>query len=63
MEHEGIGVAVQQGDAVGLTDQVLRLTDDAALRGAMGARARALLCDRYDKKVALKAWIELLRSL
>ena len=48
VERERIGVAVQQGDA--------------ALREAMGGRARALLCERYDKRIAFKAWLELLRE-
>jgi glycosyltransferase involved in cell wall biosynthesis len=63
VEREGIGVAVRQGDAAGLADQLLRLAGDAVLREAMGARARALLCERYDKRVAFKAWLELLREL
>ena len=63
VEREGIGVAVRQGDAAGLADQLLRLAGDAVLREAMGARARALLCERYDKKIAFKAWLELLREL
>jgi hypothetical protein len=29
----------------------------------MGTRARALLCERYDKRIAFKAWLELLREL
>ena len=63
VEREGIGVAVRQGDAAGLADQLVRLSRDAVLREAMGARARALLCERYDKKIAFKAWLELLREL
>ncbi len=63
VEREGIGVAVRQGDATGLAEQLQRLAGDAVLRAAMGARARALLCERYDKRIALKAWLELLREL
>ncbi len=63
VEREGIGVAVRQGDAAGLAEQLLRLAGDAALREAMGARARALLCERYDKRIAFKAWRELLEKL
>ena len=63
VEREGIGVAVQQGDAAGLADQLLRLAGDAALRVAMGARARALRCERYDKRIAFKAWLALLGKL
>jgi glycosyltransferase involved in cell wall biosynthesis len=63
VEREGIGVAVRQGAAAGLAEQLLRLAGDAALREAMGARARTLLCERYDKRIAFKAWLELLRGL
>ena len=63
VERERIGVAVRQGDAQGLADQVHRLTGDGALRDAMGARARTLLCARYDRKIALKAWLGLLGAL
>jgi glycosyltransferase involved in cell wall biosynthesis len=63
VERERIGVAVRQGEAAGLADQLLRLAGDPVLREAMGARARVLLCKRYDKKIALKAWLDLLREL
>ena len=63
VEHEGIGAAVRQGDAAGLAHQLLRLAGDADLREAMGARSRALLCARYDKRIAFKAWLELLEGL
>jgi len=63
VEREGVGVAVRQSDAAGLAEQLLRLGGDAPLREAMGARARALLCERYDKRIAFKVWLELLREL
>ncbi|MBE0612769.1 MAG: glycosyltransferase family 4 protein [Burkholderiales bacterium] len=63
IERDGIGAAVRQGDAVGLAEQLLRLQGDAALREAMGARARALLCERYDKRIAFMAWAALLGDL
>jgi glycosyltransferase involved in cell wall biosynthesis len=63
VEREDIGAAVRQGDAAGLAEQLLRLAGDAALREAMGARARALLCERYDKRIAFKAWLELFQEL
>ena len=58
--REGVGVAVRQGDAAGLAEQLLRLAGAEALRNDMGLRARALLCARYDKSIALKAWEALL---
>ena len=63
LAQEGIGVGVQQGDSAGLAQQLRRLADDAALRAGMGARARALLCTRYDQRIAFKAWAALLGSL
>lgn len=63
VRHEGIGVAVSQGDAEALVDQLLRLQRDAPCRHAMGARARTLLCERYDKKFAFAAWLALLSAL
>lgn len=63
VEREGIGVAVRQGDAAGLAEQLLRLSGDTTMREAMGARARALLCERYDRSIAFKAWLDLLREL
>ncbi len=63
VQREGIGAAVRQGDAAGLADELARLAGDAAVREAMGARARALLCERYDKAIALKAWVGVLEGL
>jgi glycosyltransferase involved in cell wall biosynthesis len=63
VQREGIGVAVPQGDSAGLADQLVRLAGDTELREAMGARARTLLCERYDRKIAFKAWLELLEGL
>jgi len=63
LEREGIGAAVRQGDAEGLAGLLLRLAGDPALREAMGSRARTLLCERYDKVIALSAWREMLVKL
>lgn len=63
LEREGIGAAVKQGNADGLAGLLLRLAGDATLREAMGSRARRLLCERYDKGIALNAWREMLEKL
>ena len=63
VEREGVGVSVRQGDAAALASQLERLAEDPALRGAMGARARALLCARYGKSIAFTAWQVLLARL
>jgi colanic acid biosynthesis glycosyl transferase WcaI len=61
VKREGIGLAVRQGDAAGLANQLIGLAGDVALREVMGTRA--LLCERYDKRIAFKAWLELLGEL
>ena len=63
VQREGLGVAVSQGDAAGLAEELERLARDAPLRRAMGSRARALLCNQYDKAIALKRWRALLEAL
>lgn len=63
LEREAIGATVRQGDADGLVGVLLRLAGDSALREAMGSRARMLLCERYDKGIALQAWREMLEKL
>ena len=63
VEREAIGVAVRQGDAAGLVEQLRRLSDDPACRNAMGIRARGLLCRRYDKNFAFTSWRALLQGL
>ena len=62
-EREGVGVAARQGDAAGLARQLERLADDTALRQAMGTQARTLLCTRYDKAIAFRAWRDLLEQI
>lgn len=61
--RERIGVAVRQGDGAALAEQLLRLAGDAGVREDMGARARSLLCERYDKRIAFNAWMNLLKEL
>lgn len=63
IEREGVGAAVSQGDAARLASELLRLAGDAKLRAAMGARARTLLSECYDKRRALNAWLRLLEGL
>jgi len=63
LESESAGIAVPQGEPAQLVDAILRLAKDAQLCASMGANARRLLCERYDKEIALAAWRKLLSSL
>jgi glycosyltransferase involved in cell wall biosynthesis len=63
IEREGIGAAVRQGDAAGLVDALAQLAGNPGLRQTMGRRARELLCERYDKVIAMKDWLALLEKL
>lgn len=60
---EGFGLAIKQGDAEGLACQLSRLASDHALLERMGLRARILLCERYDRRIALQAWLGMLGKL
>ncbi len=60
LARTGAGIAVPTGDAAALAAAILRLRDDAALRQAMGERARAAFEADYDMPVALAKWEALL---
>jgi glycosyltransferase involved in cell wall biosynthesis len=63
VDTERIGYVVDQGDAAGLADRLLQLARDEPLREEMGARARALLRERFDQRIALETWRKLLESV
>src|ERR1035438_10704924 len=46
VEREGIGVAVQQGDAAGLADQLLRVAGDAGMGEGLGGGGGGPFCGR-----------------
>ena len=49
------GILAPPGDAVALAGAVRRLLGDAALRAALGARARAWVARRHGPEVAARA--------
>lgn len=57
--HE-CGIAVRAGDPTMLVEAILRLRDDAALRQAMGTRAREAFESHYARPVGLARWRDLL---
>ena len=56
VEGEGIGRAVEIGDADGLRDAILELAENPEGRRAMGARAGALYESRYAYDVAMDSY-------
>ena len=57
------GMCVRQGDGEGLAGAITMLRDDSALRERMGANARRVFAERYDKAIAVAAWRSLLASV
>jgi len=60
IRESGCGVVVAAGDSIGLVQAILALKRDSAMRQAMGAAARELLCSRFSSNRALAAWTALL---
>ncbi|HSW29271.1 MAG TPA: glycosyltransferase family 4 protein [Longimicrobiales bacterium] len=56
LERAGAGLAVAPLDGAGLAGAVARLADDAALRSAMGRRARALAEERFPHELVSGAF-------
>jgi colanic acid biosynthesis glycosyl transferase WcaI len=57
------GMCVQQGDAEGLAQAIRTLRDDSALRERMGANARRVFDERFDRSIGVAAWRRLLDSV
>ena len=57
------GICVQQGDVEGLAQAITALRDDSALRERMGANARRVFEERYDRAIAVEEWRRLLRDV
>lgn len=56
------GIAVPEGDVVGLSAAITRFRDDAALCQKYGANARQVFEERFDKQIALEAWRRILEN-
>lgn len=61
--REGIGAAVENGDAEGLVREILRLLDEPERRAAQGRRAGALARSAYAPERSLQAYEALLREV
>jgi len=57
------GICVKEGDAAGLVAAIEALRDDPDLRQRMGANARRVFEERYDKAIAVEQWRLLLASV
>jgi glycosyltransferase involved in cell wall biosynthesis len=57
------GMCVQQGDGEGLAQAITTLRDDSALRERMGANARRVFEERYDRAIAVEEWRRLLHDV
>jgi glycosyltransferase involved in cell wall biosynthesis len=54
------GIAVQTGDVQGLAAAIKRLRSDSALCRKYGENARRVFEERFEKRIALAAWSEVL---
>lgn len=54
------GMVIRQGDSAGLVEAITRMEADRAGLRRMGLNARAWFDTRYEKKVALQKWEDLL---
>lgn len=57
------GVTVAQGNWSGLVDQLKRFANDANLCAETGRNAREKFERHFDKPLAMKQWMDLLRTL
>ncbi len=57
------GTCVRQGDGEGLAQAIAALRDDPALRERMGANARRVFEERYDRAIAVGQWRQLLHDV
>jgi colanic acid biosynthesis glycosyl transferase WcaI len=63
IERRGLGYAVDQGDGAGLTARVVELARDPDLCRRIGATARKVCEDEFEKRIAIDRWELLLARL
>jgi colanic acid biosynthesis glycosyl transferase WcaI len=57
----GCGFTVQTGDGAALVERIRNLAINPSLCRELGLNARAIFEQRFERRLALKAWSELLR--
>ena len=57
------GICVEEGDVGAMTSAIRRLRDDAPLRETMGRNARHVFAQRFEKSLAIGAWLTLIEGL
>lgn len=63
LREAGCGFAVAPSDVTELKRRILELARSPELRRMMGARARAVFEQRWDKEIAVSSWEQLLDQL
>jgi glycosyltransferase involved in cell wall biosynthesis len=56
VSKEGVGFAVEPGDAAALEERIRWLATESEQREAMGRRARQVFEERFDRSIALETW-------
>ena len=62
VRHHRCGIAVEPGDALGLTSELIKLMENPSLCGDMGARARFMSEGHVNQAHAVERWLALLTS-
>jgi glycosyltransferase involved in cell wall biosynthesis len=57
------GIVVAPGDSKALAEAIVKLSGDAALSGAMGERARAMLEGKFRRQLAFERWQKVIGGL
>jgi colanic acid biosynthesis glycosyl transferase WcaI len=63
IRHYDLGFVVAQGDAEGLTERIVALARDPDLCREIGASARKICEDKFERQIAIDRWESLLARL
>jgi len=63
VNETGAGAVLRVGDADGLAETIAALADDRERAARMGDAGRAALESRYDRRLACRAFTEVLRDV
>ena len=63
VEHHRCGIVVEPGDADGLANTIVQLSQDAEMRDLMGRNARAMLETNFTRRNALASWQNVLENV
>lgn len=63
LERFGCGFTIVPNDGAQLARRISQLAGDAMLRQEMGQKARQMLVDHFDRRLAIEAWLKLIQDI